>query len=87
MKLPPWVTDPELTDQERTKREMRYLLGLAAAFHNQHASLVQLSKAAGYAGEHITNCINRGQLPKKVSLAVEALVGHDVFCRAMFQYL
>lgn len=87
MNLPGWVNDPKLSGQDRTKRELRYRFGLAAQFHNQHASLVQLSKAAGFSGEHIRNCINRGQLPKKVSLAVEALVGHDVFCRDMFQYL
>jgi len=87
MNLPPWVTDPALSDQDRTKRELRYRLILAAAYHNPHASIVQLSREAGFAGEHIRNCINRGQLPKKVSLAVEALVGPEIFSRAMFQYL
>lgn len=87
MNLPAWVTDPNLTDQERTKRELRYRFVLAAAFHNQYASVMKLSVAAGFAGQHITNCINRGELPRKVGLAVEALVGHAVFNRAMFQYL
>lgn len=87
MNLPPWVTDPTISDEDRTKAELRFCLGLAALHHNAHGSLVQLSRAAGFSGEHIRNCINRGQLPKKVSLAVEALVGHDVFSRAMFQHL
>ncbi len=87
MNLPTWVTDPELTDEDRCKRELRYRFGLAAAWHNQHASIVELSIAAGFSGPHIRNCINRGVLPRKVGRAVEATVGHDVFNRSMFQYL
>lgn len=87
MNLPDWITDPSITAEERTKCELRYRLILAAAFHNKYASVSKLGKAAGFSGQHLTNCINRAELPVKVGLAIEGLVGRDIFCREMFKYL
>lgn len=67
--------------------EIRFRLTIAAAHHNQYASLKQLSIDAGYSAQHLTNCISRGELPKKVLLSIEATVGQEIFSRAMFVYL
>lgn len=87
MNLPAWVTDPELTPEEHRRLEIRFRLNIAAAHHNAHASLKHLSIDAGYAAQHLTNCMSRGELPKKVALSIEAMVGQEVFSRAMFVYL
>lgn len=87
MNLPTWVTDPTLTQEEHRRREIRFRLTIAAAHHNQYASLKHLSIDAGYSAQHLTNCISRGELPKKVVLSIEATVGLEIFSRAMFVYL
>ncbi len=79
MPLPKWVTDPVLTDQERTIRMLKYQLRLAALHHNEQGSLPELSEAAGFHDTYLRVSINRGHLSRKAALAVESVVGQEVF--------
>ncbi len=79
MSLPHWANDPSLSDTDRKKMELNYRLRVAALHHNPHGSVVELSRDAGFFDTHLRNSINRGRLSRKAALAIETLVGKDVF--------
>lgn len=79
MQLPKWVTDPSLSEPDRNKRLLNYQIRQAALHHNAHGSIVELSRAAGFFDTYLRNSINKGRLPRKAALAVESLVGEEVF--------
>lgn len=85
MKLPQWVRDPNLTPNQRAAAILRYRLLTAAAYHNPQASLVKLSEACGLFRTHLNVVACRGQISRKVALAVESVIGdNDVFAASMF---
>lgn len=79
MPLPHWADDPSLSDTDRIKMELNYKLRVAALHHNPYGSVVELSRDAGFFDTYLRNSINRGRLSRKAALAIESLVGKDVF--------
>lgn len=84
MQLPKWVTDSSLSDQDREKQRINYYLRVAALHHNPHGSIVELSRAVGFFDTYLRNSINRGHLNRKAALAIEGLVGKEVFDASLF---
>lgn len=72
MDLPCWVTDPNLDDQERASRLIKYHLRRAALWHNPDASVLALGRAIGLGPNTLANGIARGGLSRQQALAVEA---------------
>lgn len=83
MPLPTWVTDPSLDDDERAKRTLNYRLRQAALHLSPDGSLTHLSESAGFGSTYLRNCINRGRLPRSGILAIQSLVGFEVFNESM----
>lgn len=79
MKLPDWVTDPTLNEEERARQVLSYRLRMAALHVDPEGSLKRLGVAAGYSDQYMSICIGRGKLPHRAELAVRQVVGADVF--------
>lgn len=79
MKLPDWVTDPNLNEDERARQVLSYRLRLAALHIDPEGSLKRLGMAAGYSDQYMSICIGRGKLPQRAELAVRQVVGSEVF--------
>jgi len=79
MQLPHWVTDPSLSDEQRQLNLIRLQIRLAAALHNREASLTQLSIAAGYSCNYLQTCLALKRFPQRAQLAVQSLVGREIF--------
>jgi len=79
MKLPHWVTDPSLTDKEREKALLTYQVKLAALHHHSSAAISRLGKDAGFSIMYMRSAITRGSMPRRSKMAIQALVGPEVF--------
>lgn len=79
MLLPQWVNDPNLSDEQKALNLMRLQIRLAAALHNREASLTQLSVAAGYSSNYLQTCLALKRLPQRAQLAIQGLVGREIF--------
>jgi hypothetical protein len=79
MKLPHWVTDPNLTDKERERALINYQLRLAALHNHPGGAISRLGLDAGFSIMYMRNTIARGTLSKRVRMAIQGLVGPEVF--------
>lgn len=79
MNLPRWVTDPALTDEQRQKALVTYQIKLAALHNCPSAALSRLGTDAGFSTMYMRNTIGKGRLSKRAQMAIQALVGPEVF--------
>lgn len=75
---PDWARD---NDQTR----LCFLIRLAALFHNENASLTQLSEAIGLSKPALHAALKRGQIAPGHAVAIETLLGRQLFPRELFR--
>lgn len=79
MKLPDWVTDPNLTKDEANRAMAAFRIRSAALHHNRRGCIRELSIDSGFSPNYMSICASRGEIPRKVENAVRALIGTDAF--------
>lgn len=81
---PHWVMahqKPEAVD----KAKLRFLIRLAALYHNERASLGLLSIAIGKSEPSLAMVCKRGEISAETAIAIENAIGRSLFPREMFR--
>jgi hypothetical protein len=76
-----WVTDPELSEEERMKNRIKYLIRYAALQHNDSGSLPALAVAIGYSEESLYQAMRRGSVTPGMACALEAVLGQGIITK------
>lgn len=85
MRLPEWVSDPNLTPDARRSAMLNYRIRLAALHQNPTGSVRELSFASGCAKNYLHVVLSRGEISRKVALAVESVIADpSIFAASMF---
>lgn len=82
---PAWIA--ELPREERDRAKVRHYLNLAAAYHNDSASLTKLSLALGFSKAGLNVARQRGRVSPPVAVEIERKLGRDHFPRELFNDL
>lgn len=78
---PAWLNDDDLPEQAK----LRFLLRLAAIYHNPKGSLQDLSRAVGYADNGLNQAILNQSVTPECAIKLEGLLGREHFPRELFR--
>lgn len=82
--LPVWVNDQAQGENGGSVAKVRFLLNLAAAYHNEDASLVKMADALGVSRNTIYAARQEGRVSSQLAAAIEMLVGKNIISRELF---
>lgn len=81
---PAWVGEhqsPESVDRAK----LCFLIRLAALYHNNKASVGQLSLACGLAESTLHQALKRGEIAGEIAVSIENAIGRSLFPRELFR--
>ena len=81
--MPSWLAD--LPDVERERARVRFLLCLASIYLQDKGTPADLSTALGLNPNQVNVMKTRGIVSGEIAVAVEKLLGRDLFPRELFR--
>lgn len=71
--------------EEQAHEMTRYLIRLAALYHNSAGSISELSDACGLSRSGLSSLLHARSLPPKVAIRIEEVVGREFIQRDLFR--
>ncbi len=81
---PAWVMAHQ-TPESVDRSKLCFLIRLAALYHNDRASVGQLSIACGLAESTLHQALKRGEIAPGHAVEIERIVGRPLFPRELFR--
>lgn len=81
--MPGWLA--ALPDDAAKVAKTRFLLCLAASYSGDRGSLSKLGRRLGVPAQTIHGAADRGQVTPEMAIALEALLGRELFPRELFR--
>lgn len=81
MNYPAWVNDPALSEEEKRRNRIKFLIRHAALHHNETGSLPPLAVAIGYQDEAFYQAMRRGYVTPGMACSLEAVLGRAIITK------